>query len=667
MRIMKIPHLLILLTLIPSFAMGQRAMTATDKALLRQPSSPRISPDGRSVAFIVREADTAANRWRTQVHVVDARSRVATQVTQAGASSSDPAWSPDGRWLSFLSTRPAVGPDGTLHEGTAALFALPADGGEAVLLCALERDIEEYCWAPDGNAVALLTEGEYPTSFAAERQRRAAAKLEISVSGDPSAGKTLWLLDLAQRGGAQRGVRRIAELDAGAEGFSWFPDGERLLYQTNYTGEYNDEQKWDLWAVGRDGAKEQLTDMAGPEHSARVSPDGTRIACITQTVPDIEFAKTEISLLNLETRRLVRLTADVPSSVEEFRWSPDGGSIIAVFNEGTSALLYRVDASSGERTRLTDPALVLREFDVSAGAAVAFTAADARSLDEIRLLTGREMNVLTGFSTQLAPFLLGEQRVISVRSRDGLHDIEAVLVLPAGYREGTRIPLLLAYHGGPYSDFDHRFWQYYPVEVLAAKGWGTVMPNIRGSSGYSDAFGQANRHDLGGGDFRDAMDVVDYLVAKGIADSARLAVMGGSYGGYMTNWTISQTQRFRSAVSMYGIFSWFTDWSNSWQPDFERMFLGQYYWELPLDMANPWIARSPQTYVRDIVTPTLILQGDRDVYTNISNSREMYQALKTLGRDVSFVVYHGAGHGLRTFPNQWIDAMERCVHWIMTK
>jgi dipeptidyl aminopeptidase/acylaminoacyl peptidase len=255
--------------------------------------------------------------------------------------------------------------------------------------------------------------------------------------------------------------------------------------------------------------------------------------------------------------------------------------------------------------------------------------------------------------------------VISVRSRDGLYDIEAVLVLPKGFRQGTRVPLLLAYHGGPYGDFDNRFWQYYPVHILAARGWAVLMPNVRGSSGYSDVFGQANRYDLGGGDYRDAMDVVDHLIAQGIADSARLAVIGGSYGGYLTNWTISQTQRFKSAVSMYGIFSWFTDWSNSWQPDFELMFLGHHYWEKPLDMDNPWISRSPQTFVRNITTPTLILQGDRDEYTNISNSREMYQALKALGREAGFIVYHGAGHGLRTFPNQWIDSMERAVQWII--
>jgi dipeptidyl aminopeptidase/acylaminoacyl peptidase len=316
---------------------------------------------------------------------------------------------------------------------------------------------------------------------------------------------------------------------------------------------------------------------------------------------------------------------------------------------------------------MSDPAQVISGFDVNAKGAVAFIAAGPGRLDDVYLFDHRGAQPLTDYSAQLARFIIGEQKVIRVRSRDGMYEIEAVLVLPPGYKPGKKLPLLLAYHGGPYGDFDNRFFQYYPAHILAAQGWATVMPNVRGSSGYSDAFGQANQNDIGGGDYRDAMDVVDWLITQGIADSTRMSVIGGSYGGYLTNWTISQTTRFRSAVSMFGIFSWFTDWSNSWQPAFEVMFLGHNYWEKPLDITNPWISRAPQTFVKNIITPTLILQGDRDQYTNISNSREMYQALKSLGRDTEFVIYHGANHGLRTFPNQWIDSMQRTVHWLMVK
>jgi dipeptidyl aminopeptidase/acylaminoacyl peptidase len=661
----RLPALALLVLLCSHIAAGQqekRPLTPADKAMLKMPSGARLSPDGKRAAFTVREADTVANAWHTQVYLVETNTAAIQQATFGKNSCSDPQWSPDGRWLGFLSTRKGIASTGEDVEGRSALFLLPASGGEAKLAAAPPRDIEEYAWSPDGEIVAMITEAEASEEFRAEAAARENRKLNITVSSDPRTGKELWVLDVSS--GA---LRKAAMLDAGAQSLAWFPDGTKLVYQSNYTGDYNDEQKFDLWTVTLTGSREQLTDMPGPETAAQVSPDGSTIAFISQTVPDIEFAKTEISLLDLKSGQVRRLTESFPLSVEQFRWTPDSRSLVALVNDGCSATLHRVSRSAGTTEQLTDRALVIEGFSMNTTGDIAFGAEGVAMLKEIHVLDRGGVRRLTSFSDQLAPFILGEQRVITVRSRDGLYSIEAVLVLPPGSRGSVRLPLLLAYHGGPYGDFDNRFFQYYPAHILAAQGIATVMPNVRGSSGYDDGFGQANRYDLGGGDYRDAMDVVDWLIRDGIADSSRMAVAGGSYGGYMTNWTISQTPRFKAAVSMFGIFSWLTDWGNSWQPAFETMFLGHEYWEKPLDKNSPWINRAPQTYVRDITTPTLILQGDKDRYTNISNSREMYQALKALGREAEFVVYHGAGHGLRTYPTQWIDSMERTVRWVIER
>lgn len=153
------------------------------------------------------------------------------------------------------------------------------------------------------------------------------------------------------------------------------------------------------------------------------------------------------------------------------------------------------------------------------------------------------------------------------------------------------------------------------------------------------------------------------LIKKGYIDENRIGVMGGSYGGYLTNWTISQTNRFKAAVSLYGIFSFLTDWSNSWQPAFEKMYFGYYYWEKPIDMNNLYINRSPAFHVTNIKTPTLILQGEKDKYTDVANSREMYQALSTIGIPVEFVLYPGEGHGIRNKPYHYINVLERTVGW----
>jgi dipeptidyl aminopeptidase/acylaminoacyl peptidase len=638
----------------------QRPLTPADKALLRTPATPVLSPVSNAVAFTIREADTAANRWITHVHLLDAGGKN-RQLTRGGESCTTPAWSPDGALISFLSKRTGMDARGTRSNGTLALFALQASGGEARLLAAPEHDILEYAWSPDGSRIAFLTQSSLPDSMQARHAPRNERKLNLTVSSDPKPGRTLWLLTPSSSQ-----IRRVTDLDAGVSNLAWFPDGERLAYQNNYTGEYNDEQKHDLWMTDLSGATTRLTDMEGPERKPRISPDGRFIAYLSQTVPDIEFAKTEISLLDMTTRGSRRVTANAIHSVVDMHWLPDG-SLLALFNVGTSAELHRVDPGSGALRRVTDPALVVAEVHASRSGSAVFIADGAATLREIFLHTNDGSARRTQFSDQLKPFLLGRQEVITVRSDDNLYDIEAVLVTPPKVKPGAPVPLLLAYHGGPYGDFDNKFMQAYPAHILAAHGIATVMPNVRGSSGYSDAFGQANRYDLGGGDFRDGMRVVDALITRGVADSGRMAVMGGSYGGYMTNWTISQTRRFKAAVSLFGIFSWFTDWSNSWQPVFEIMYLGYNYWEKPLDMNNLWISRAPQTYVHNIATPTLILQGDIDQYTNIANSREMYQALHALGCEVEFVVYHGAGHGLRNNPNQWIDSMERSVHWILER
>ena len=223
--------------------------------------------------------------------------------------------------------------------------------------------------------------------------------------------------------------------------------------------------------------------------------------------------------------------------------------------------------------------------------------------------------------------------------------------------------MILTVHGGPYGSFKNTFIQIYGTKIWTDKGYLVFAPNPRGSSGYSDEFAQANRYDLGGGDYRDIMTGVDYIISKGFVDTTRMGVTGGSYGGYLTNWIISQNNRFKAAVSMYGLFSLFTDWSNSVQPAWEKMYLGYYYWEKPINMENQYVSRSPAFYVQNISTPTLIMHGTADIYTNISNSREMYQALHTRGVPTEFVVFPRAGHGLRNEPNQYRDVVERATNW----
>jgi len=636
----------------------QKTFTAADLIQLEVPASPVISPDAKQVAFTIRKPDLQASQWIMQIYVVSVAKKSVRQMTKSASDCSSPSWSPDGKWLTFLSKRESSTEKVRNDSGIQRLFALPMEGGEAVTLTNLSSDIEEYTWSPDGTKIAILAEEEISPEKRAETEKKIKIKMDWTSSLDPKPGKDLWMLNVDLKT-----AKKIKTLDPGAVNLAWSPDSKKIVYQTDYTGEYNDEQKFDIWTIDLDGIQTQLTTMAGPEIYPRFSPDGKWIAFITQTVPDIEFAKTELTIMDQTGKNVRNLTKDFPWSVKQFGWTANGKEIIARIGERTYSTIYDIEVSNGKIEKLVEGQNVFGDVSVAKDGTITTTNETSSTLKEVVLLKKGKPQTLTQYSKQLDTYQLRKQEVVTVKSRDGKFDIEAILIKPADYREGRKYPLMLAYHGGPYDNYENTFSQKYPVQLLVQEGTMVVMPNVRGSSGYTDEFGQSIRYDLGGGDYRDAMDIVDYLIAEGMVDTTKMGVMGGSYGGYLTNWTITQTPRFKAAISMYTMFSLFTDWGNSWQPAFEHMYLGYNYWDRPIDMNSRWVKQAPQTYVKNITTPTLILQGTEDKYTNISNSREMYQALKELGKTVEFVIYPRAEHGLRTEPNQYINVMERTVGW----
>ena len=352
------------------------------------------------------------------------------------------------------------------------------------------------------------------------------------------------------------------------------------------------------------------------------------------------------------------LTKDFNLAVNSFSWK-DNNTILFTVDEGTNEQLYKITLSNGKIEKLTAGNMVISDISLSTKGDLCYDSENAITLNEIFVNNKK----LTNFSQQLAQYNPGTQEVVSYKSDDGKFNIEGILFKPANFDNAKKYPLILTVHGGPYGSFKNTFSQIYGTKIWTDKGYLVFAPNPRGSSGYTDEFAQANRYDLGGGDYSDIMAGVDYIISQGSVDTTRMGVTGGSYGGYLTNWIISQNNRFEAAVSMYGLFSLFTDWSNSVQPAWEKMYLGYYYWEKQINMENQYVSRSPAFYVQNIKTPTLIMHGDKDIYTNISNSREMYQALHTRGIPVQFVVFPRAGHGLRNEPNQYIDVVKRATNW----
>lgn len=630
-----------------------KPFTMSDQLKLDAASNPVISPKGDKVLFTIRKADLLKSKWVKQVYLLNVATKNYYQFTKDGESCTDPKFSPDEKWVTFISGREYLNDEKNAMESEATqLWAAPMSGGEALNWTALPGGVDEYCWSHDGKKIAFLSD-EYNEQKGGKKAENKKLKKDDHIYHEPNAIKVLNFLDV------QTGeIISSFNLDAGAANINFSNNDQKIVYQTNYTGEYNDEQKYDIYSVDLTGKKVQLTNEAGPETSPKYSMDGKLVAYITQTIPDIEFAQTDLDIMNPDGTGKKNLTKDFDLAVNSFSWK-DNNTILFTVDEGTNEQLYKITLSNGKIEKLTNGNMIISNISLSAKGDLCYASQSASTLNEIFVNNKK----LTDFSKQLELYNPGTQEIVTYKSNDGKYNIEGILFKPANFDPAKKYPLILTVHGGPYGSFKNTFIQIYGTKIWTDKGYLVFAPNPRGSSGYSDEFAQSNRYDLGGGDYRDIMTGVDYIISKGFVDTTRMGVTGGSYGGYLTNWIISQNNRFEAAVSMYGLFSLFTDWSNSFQPSWEKMYLGYYYWERPINMENQYVSRSPAFYAQNIKTPTLIMHGDRDIYTNISNSREMYQALQTRGVPVQFVVFPRAGHGLRNEPNQYIDVVERATNW----
>lgn len=684
----------------------------TARALLeaKRLSSPKIHPDGQRVAFVVTEADFEESRyvshlWLTEYFLPETSDETEPAPEDADTTSENgeeapedeahdptrqltfsrdgearPEWSPDGHYLAFLSCRPdetESAADEDDDDPKDQVWILPIDGGEARKVTSAKEGVQEYAWTPDSRGIVYLAPEPRPRPVEnvrkEERERR---KNDPVVENEDRLRRQLWRVDVEERK-----PKLLLTGDYGIHEFALSPDGERLCYVTNYTGEWNDYHIADLWIVHlADGTTFKLVERAGGKYRPRWSPDGKRIAFLSWLDPHISYSRESLfvaevpSLSDVEQRAgeesktseppafeatTPRLLTELDYDLSEFEWSAHDGTICAIADEGTGDGLY---ALIGEATRL-DAGGWAERYDLNLDTqtnAMVYVQESGEALPEIFLRDEHgESHQLTKLNAEFTEtYSIPRQEIVRWDSSDGL-SIEGIVTYPTDYAPGKRCPLIVQIHGGPKGRSAYTLLEYTYSTLWATEGYAVLRPNYRGSSGYGNAFAIANRRDLGGGDFRDIMAGVDWCIAQGIADPDQLGVMGGSYGGYMTNWVIGHTDRFRAAVSMFGVFHLQTDYSNSELSRWDNDYLDAYYWE------DPEIYRrlSPGTYLENIKTPTLILHGDEDNNTFISNSKELYQALRHRGVITQFVHYPREGHGLRE-PNHKLDEIRRSLAWM---
>jgi dipeptidyl aminopeptidase/acylaminoacyl peptidase len=616
---------------------------------LERVGSPALSPDGRRVAYTVRDTDWVANAFVTQIWLVDTRGGEPRQVTQGKKSNNAPAWSPDGRKLAFGSDR----------TDKRQVFVLDMSGGDAEQLTSADEGVTSFAWSPDGASIAYVAKD--PLTRAEKEREKQDGDLERV--GEDHRMSHLWVIDVASKSS-----RRLTQGDFHVGSFDWSPDNTRIAFDHQINPELGADSTADLSVVAiADGKVRPLVTQPGPDTNPVWSPDGSHIAFET-TMGErwYYYANTQVAEVPAEGGPVTPLTRDFDEDCGLIDWGRDGIYFVASLR--TASALHRVDPATRTVTRLSPgDGFVAGAFSFDAAFGnVAFVGSDPAHYPEICVapvagpgatMTPRRLTDLGG---QLAGWRLGRSEVVRWTSRDGT-EIEGVLHSPVGVKGGRR-PLIVVIHGGPTGVSRPTFFSstyVYPIDLWLARGARVLEPNYRGSAGYGAAFRALNVRNLGVGDAWDVMSGIDDLIRRGLADSTRVGVCGWSQGGYISAFLAThESRRFRAISVGAGISDWMTYYVNTDITPFTRQYLHATPWDDPEIYART----SPITTVRDATAPTLIQHGDNDARVPTPNAYELHQALLDVGVPTRLVVYKGFGHGINK-PKAIRAALRENLEW----
>jgi dipeptidyl aminopeptidase/acylaminoacyl peptidase len=611
-------------------------------------SSVRISPDGLRIAAVATRADLDENVSDSDIWIVDLDSSAEYRLTRGPKRDDSPEWSPDGRTLAFLSDR----------DDGVAIWTIAPDGGEARRVTSFEKlKVASFRWLPDASGFVLTAVD--PVTEEEEKQKK--DKRDARVIDQALKFSRLYRFTL----GDDEPVL-LTEDDLHVSRFDVAPDGSRVVFSATETASPNDRDTADLFTVSLEGEElRPLVEQAGPDTSPRYSPDGDWIAFASaggSNNPHINFP---LYRVRSDGTGVEELSSAFDERVSGHRWSSDGASIYFRAFEGVASRVFRLDVASREVVpgMSHDANGVVTAFDVAADASfltVAFS--DPMRPGEIFRfdLEDDGFEALTSANASFAEGAAVAER-FSYSAADGW-PLEGVLIRPHDYAGGRR-PLIVVAHGGPSGVHTLAFRPSsgaWPYQALVDEGFLLFLPNPRGSTGFGESFRKAVVKDWGGGDYRDIMRGVDLLVERGTAHADGLGIMGWSYGGYMTAWIVSQTDRFRAAIVGAGITDAIRMYGTQDMPDyFESHFGDVKPWEDP----DGYLSRSAIRFVGGASTPTLFLHGAEDKRVPLGQAQEMYTALKQLQVETEMVVYPRQGHGIRE-PRLREDAMRRTLDWM---
>lgn len=612
-----------------------KLLTAEAAISLRTISDLQFSPDGERLVFVVTEPPKGDKRAR-HIWLYDKKAGAARQLTYSAKEESSPRWSPDGTQLAFLSNR----------DDQQQVYVLRMSGGEAGAVTKGKRSVRAFAWSPDGKQMAFLA----PDAKTEAEEKREKDKDDAHVVDKEDKQARLWVLTLAT--GATKALTdakwEVSEMLWGK------PEQQIIVSATDHPE--SDQETHKIYSIGaKDGKKWPLLAPHGPFRELQLSPTGSTVSFIGCRVDGPQ--PHDLMLLNLGTQATQNLTgASLDRNIVEQRWTKDG-SMLALYGDGFRHKLAQFSAEGMNKELSNAPDENASSFAVSSTGNVALVGQSATTPQEIWLWDQRSAaRQVTHLNDAWKEFTLSAREVYKYKSFDGV-EIEAALVRPAGAAEGAKLPLIALIHGGPTGNWQDSIEVW--GQLLAAHGFAVFYPNIRGSTGYGEKFIEMNRGDWGGADFRDVMVGVKDLIDRGVADPKRLGIGGWSYGGFMAEWAITQTNDFKAAVSGAGLSNLISEYGSEEHPAYDEWFYGVPY---ESDSLVKFLNSSPFTQLKGAKTPTLILQGEADTTDPADQSKELYRGLKHYGVEAELVMYPREPHGLRE-EKHLEDRLNRILAW----
>jgi len=663
---------------------AKRPISLDDLGRLKEVRDPQCAPDGKSVAFVVSQIDFKEDKaGNGHIWMVGIDGQNERQITSSTDSESSPKFSPDGKYLSFTSSRPGKA------KGN-QVWLLDRSGGEAFQLTEIKGRLQGYEWSPDSKRLALTigdpdpdapdpstSAGQTPAAggdAAGPGSGQAARKAPKPIVIDRYKYKQdgqgyllsgrhtyIYLFDIASKK-----LERLTAGKADEASPSWSPDGTRIAFTSNRNEDPDREPSAQLFVIdAKPGSTEKALTAPtsrGGRGKAEWSPDGKWIAFLENDEKKYgAYGMEHLAIVAADGSSRparVKATEDLDRGVSSPRFVEDGKAIVVLVTDDKSVYPARVTLATHRVDKMFQPPVVVSSPSIAGMCAVALSGGDTKPTEVYKVDGSHALVQLTHQNDDLFSELqLGTVEEVSAKSKDGT-EVHGLLTKPAGYVAGTKIPMLLRIHGGPNSQDQHSF--SFERQWFAANGYAVLAVNYRGSAGRGSKFSKAIAADWGHYEVDDLQAIVDQVVKMGVADPNKLGVGGWSYGGILTDYMIASDTRFKAATSGAGT-------------AFTVAFYGtdQYIIQYDFEIGPPWDPKAWETYQKisypflhadRIKTPTLFLGGEKDFNVPLIGGEQMYQALKSLGVDTQLVIYPGQFHGITT-PTYKIDRLQRYVDW----